>query len=284
MTLLEGARVALLEARLASEMAELVRREGGEPVCAPAVYEARVDATGLIPALIDDIRDSRIAIVICLTGAGLTSLFTQANEIGSLASLVSALSVVTTVCRGPKPSAVLRRHAVRVRVGVQSPHTTDELLAALATVPIHGQRVVVVCDGGRNTPLVNALALRGAEVQEIHAYEWQLPADVVPLEQLVHSLLDDRIDAVAFTTQVQVRHLFAVADRLNLHEPLRYALSHRTVVGSIGPSCSAVLEEFGVVPHVVALPPRMRPLITALGAALGARLSAPQHTPGASAT
>jgi len=280
MTLLAGARVALLEARLASEMAELVRREGGEPVCAPAVHEARVDVSGIIASLIDDILAGRIAVVICLTGAGVASLFTQAEELGSLANLVDALSSVMTMCRGPKPAAVLRRHEVPVRVGVKAPHTTSELLDALADVPLLDQRVVIIGDGGRNPVLADALLARGALVQEVHTYEWQLPDDLAPIQQLIHALIDDRIDAVAFTTQVQVRHLFDVADRMELREPLHHALLDQTIVASIGPTCSTVLAEFGVVPHVVASPPRMRPLITAIGAHLAARA----HTSGQAAT
>lgn len=281
MTLLAGARVALLEARLASEMAELVRREGGEPVCAPAVHEGRLDVTWLIPALIDDICRGRIAFIVCLTGAGLASLFTQADEIGQLANLVDAFSSITTVCRGPKPAAVLRRHDIPVRIGVEPPHTTSELLAALEMLPVDGRGTVILCDGGENPTLADALIERGARVQQIRTYAWQLPGDLVPIEQLVQELMHDRIDAVAFTTQVQVRHLFEVADRLHLREPLRHALAHQTIVGSIGPTCSTVLAEFGVVPHVVASPPRMRPLITAIGAQLAAR----EHTSGkASAT
>jgi uroporphyrinogen-III synthase len=271
MTLPAGARVALLEARLASEMAELVRREGGEPVCALAVYEARLDVTAIIPALISNIRRGHIKFVVCLTGAGLASLFAQADDIGLLANLVDALSGATTVVRGPKPAAVLRRHDIPVRVGVQPPHTTTELLAAIAMLSLEGEGALVVCDGSETSALVQALLGRGARVQMMRTYRWELPRDLVPIEQLVHRLIDDRVDAVAFTTQVQVRHLFAIADRLHLREALCHALNHQTIVGSIGPTCSTVLEEFGVVPHVVASPPRMRPLITAIGAHLTAR-------------
>lgn len=276
MTRLAGARVALLESRLASEITDLVRREGGDPISAPAVFEARLDVTALIPVLIDDIREGRVTVVVLLTGAGINSLFAQAEEIGYAARLTDALSSVTTVCRGPKPAAALRRLDIPVRGAVQPPHTTRELLAALASVTVTGEGTVVLCDGGRAPALVDALTNRGARVQELRSYEWQLPADVGPLEQLIRDLSHDRIDAVAFTTQVQVRHLFAVATRLDKQDELRHALAYRTVVGSIGPTCSAVLGEFGVVPHVTASPPRMRPLITAIGAALAARL----HTPG----
>ena len=276
MTLLAGARVALLEARLVNEMADLVRREGGEPVCAPAVEEARVDVTGIIPVLIDDIHRERITLVVFLTGSGVSSLFTQAEATGNFAQLVAALSKVTTVCRGPKPAAVLRRYDVPARIGVRPPHTTAELLDALAALPMAGRGVVVLSDGGSSPTLARALSAAGARVQEIRSYEWRLPANVAPIEQVILALIDDRIDAVAFTTQVQVRHLFEIAVRMNLRDALLHALRERTIVGSIGPTCSGVLEEFGVAPHVVASPPRMRPLVIALGARLAAR----QHVTG----
>ncbi len=246
-------------------------RVGLEPVCAPAVYEARLDASSLIPALIDDIRLARISFVVFLTGAGVSSLLAQAEEIGSLESLIGALSIATSVCRGPKPSAVLRRYDIPVRIGIRPPHTTPELLAGLAALRVEGRGVVVVGDGGRNHALLASLAHRGARVLEIRSYEWQLPIDRAPIEQLVRALLDDRLDAVAFTTQVQVRHLVRVAEDMQLRDAMLDALRHRTTVGSIGPTCTAVLEEFGVTPHVTASPPRMRPLITAIGARLAER-------------
>ena len=39
MSSLEGVRVALLEGRMPRELADLVRRHGGEPYCMPAVRE-----------------------------------------------------------------------------------------------------------------------------------------------------------------------------------------------------------------------------------------------------
>ena len=271
MSLLAGARVALLEARFASEMADLVRREGGEPVCAPAVHEARVDVTDLIAPLIEKMRSNSETIVICLTGAGVASLFAQAEHIGRLPDLLDAMGSVTIVCRGPKPAAILRRYDVPMRLSVQPPHTTNELLDALTGVPMANRSVVIIGDGGRNSALTDVLWGRGADVQQIHTYAWQIPDDVAPIEQLVFSLIDDDIDAVAFTTQVQVRHLFEVAGRLDQAEALRHALRHDTVVASIGPTCSTVLMEFGVEPHVVASPPRMRPLVMAIAAHLIAR-------------
>jgi uroporphyrinogen-III synthase len=279
MTLLAGARIGLLEARLSSELAELVRREGGEPVCAPSVTEAVVDVTPKLPALMDDVGRGHVQLVVFLTGAGATAMLDQGRASGVYEPLVAALRAVTTVCRGPKPAAVLRKHAIPVHLNARSPYTTTELLEILPASLLAERGVALLHDGGGNPVLVDALRERGAMVTELHAYEWRVPDDVEPIERLVEQLVDGRLDAVAFTNQVQVRHLFQIGERMGRVADLRRALRDRTVVGSIGPTCSAVLEEHGVPPHVVASPPKMRPLVVAIGEHLAARRGDPDTEP-----
>ena len=270
MSLLEGARIALLEARLSSELADLVRREGGEPVCAPAVTEVNTDVRAALPALIDDLRTARCEIVVVLTGAGLTAMLEQARDAALYDALVDALAQTTTVCRGPKPAAVMRKHGIPIRVSARAPHTTAELLEVLPSAVIGGKGIALLHDGGGNPLLVDALRSRDASVVELRSYEWRLPADTAPIEALVESLIAGTIDAIAFTNQVQVRHLFQIGDRMQRGAALLYSLRHRTIVGSIGPTCSIALEDYGAPPHVVASPTRMRPLVTAVGEHLAA--------------
>jgi uroporphyrinogen-III synthase len=270
MTRLDGARIGLLEARLTSELAELVRREGGVPVCAPAVQEVLVDVTSIIPVIINDIRRGRCEIVVFLTGAGLTALLEQAQVIGLLPTLVEALSNTLTICRGPKPAAVLRRHGIPVRLNASTPFTTASLLEELPASVVSGKGVALLHDGGGNPVLVDALRSRGAWVEEVRSYEWRLPDDLEPIERLIDELIGGRIDALAFTNQVQVRHLFEVGARNHRSAALLYALRHRTIVGSIGPTCSIALADLGAPPHVEASPPRMKPLVLSVGAYLAA--------------
>jgi uroporphyrinogen-III synthase len=276
-SLLGGARIGLLEARLSSELAELVRREGGEPVCAPAVAEAPVDLSAALPALIEDIRRGRVQLAVFLTGAGVTSMLDQADASGVFDAMIDALRSTTTVCRGPKPAAVLRKRGIPVGVNARSPYTTAELLEVLPESLVAGRSIVLLHDGGGNPPLVDALRTRGAVVQELRSYEWRAPADVGPVEHLITELIDGRLDAVAFTSQVQVRHLFQIGARMGVSAALGHALRHRTIVGSIGPTCSVALEAHGAPPHVVASPPKMRPLVTAVGEHLAARRDHPAN-------
>ena len=138
---------------------------------------------------------------------------------------------------------------------------------------MRGRGIALLHDGGGNSTLVEALRARGATVGELRTYTWRLPDDLEPIEALLRELLHGRLDAVAFTSQVQVRHLFEVAARTQRTDALRFALRHRTIVGSIGPTCSAALEQFDVTPHVVASPPKMRPLVIAVGQCLAERRS-----------
>ena len=164
-----------------------------------------------------------------------------------------------------------RKHGIPIHGNARSPYTTAELLEVLPDTLVADQGVALLHDGGGNPVLVEALRARGARVEELRSYEWRLPEDIEPIELLIAEVIAGRLDAVAFTNQVQVRHLFGVSSLTGNTAALRYAHMHRTSVASIGPTCSHALEERGVPPHVVASPPKMRPLVSAIGEHLSAR-------------
>ena len=135
----------------------------------------------------------------------------EAERLGRLDATLAALRAATTVCRGPKPSAALRRYDVPVRIAPVEPYTTTELLDALSDLDLAGKGVALVHYGEPNHALADALRARGAALEELCLYEWMLPEDVEPLKTLVGELVDGRVEAIAFTSQVQWRHLFQVA-------------------------------------------------------------------------
>jgi uroporphyrinogen-III synthase len=109
-----------------------------------------------------------------------------------------------------------------------------------------------------------ALRQRGALLDELCLYEWRLPDDIRPLQDLIRGLVQRELDAVVFTSQVQWRHLRQVASTLGLVDALVDALNNHVVVAAVGPICSAALAEAGVPPHVVPENPKMGPLVAAL--------------------
>jgi uroporphyrinogen-III synthase len=242
----------------------LIRRNGGKPYCVPAVRENLLDCAQQVSTFIERLASSSIHTVVFLTGVGVTALFREAERLGQFSELLAALQKVTIVCRGPKPVAALKRHGVRAAVSAQEPYTTQEVLAAMMPLELTGTGVAVVHYGERNTLLVQVLRDRGAHLEELCLYEWLLPEDVGPLRTLIQEIIEGRVDAIVFTSQVQVRHLFHVATNLNLAALLAQALNTRTITASVGPTCTAALENWEVTPHVIPEHPKMGHLIKTL--------------------
>ena len=249
---------------MSAEIASMVERFGGSAYSVPSVREAPIEAPVETQAFVDALCAGRFPVVIFMTGVGASSLLKEAEKRGQLDAALVALRRATTVCRGPKPVAVLRRHEVQVNVTALEPHTTTELLEALDDVDVAGRGVALVHYGERNDVAARTLRQRGASLTEICLYEWQLPADVSRLERLVDEIIDGNVDALAVTSQIQVRHLFEIAARHGKQSALADALSRKTVVAAVGPVCATALRSFGVVPHVQPSHPKMGPMLLAL--------------------
>lgn len=263
---LHGKRIALLEARMGSELANLVRRHGGEPIQAPALREVSVDAAPEVTALLNELQRGDLQFVIFQTGVGVAGLLSEAEKLHRKDELLALLPTVTTIARGPKPTAVLARSGIKPTFAVPEPHTTTELIAVVDDLNVVGQTVAVLHYGERNQALAEALLARGAQLHELCLYEWQLPEDVTPLENLIDELSAGQIDAIAFTSQIQARHLFHIAAQQGRADELRADLNDKTVVASIGPTCSEALRAFGVAPKIEPEHPKMGFLVIALQA------------------
>jgi uroporphyrinogen-III synthase len=260
---LSGRRVALLESRMKDELAGMVTRFGGTPVSAPAVVEVP-SAEDVGPA-IEALAAGRFDVAVFLTGAGVNALLRQAERQGRLSETLVALGRMTVACRGPKPLAALRRNGLTVHVTTPRPHTTVELLDALASTELRDRPLLLVHYGERNTEVAASLRARGARLDEICPYVWRLPPDTAPLRQIVADAVAGRVDAMLFTSQVQCRHLFQMADELGLREQLRGALADKVIVGAVGPVCAETLRQLGVTPDVIPGALNMASLITAVG-------------------
>lgn len=264
---MKGKRIAILEARLGRELADLVAQRGAIPVHAPALAEVPDLDTNAIAELVRSLAARPAVLAIFQTGVGTRALFDATDRLGMTPQLLQLLEKSTVAARGPKPIGALRARGVRIDRTAAEPYTTHELLGAIGGMPLAGARVIVQRYGVPNADLDQALAERGAEVLEIPTYRWSLPQDLAPLVALVGALERREIDAAVFTNAEQARNLFAVAREMGKAEALRAALN-ATLVASIGPVASAALREAGVEVRVQASPPKLGALLAALQAAL----------------
>ena len=255
----DGLRVVSLESRRAAEIAELIRRQGGEPFVAPSMRETPIENNQEAFAFAERLFRGEFDMVIFLTGGGARALDkVLATRFGPDA-FAEALRKITIVARGPKPAAVLREMRVPVTVTVPEPNTWREVLAAIGGRT--ERRIAVQEYGKSNAELLSALHERGAEVTPVRVYQWDLPEDVEPLREAVRRIVDGQADVVVFTTSVQAAHLFRVAaDDDSLGDQLHAAFEH-VVIASIGPTTTEGLEEFGLKPDITPTHPKMGFLI-----------------------
>jgi uroporphyrinogen-III synthase len=266
-------RVALLEARMSHELARLVEKHGGVPLCVPAVRECREIDRARAERLIDELARGSYDIAIFMTGVAVSLLFEVAEQIGRRPDLVSGLRAITTVCRGPKPTAALRGFGVAPTLTAADSYTSAEVIDVLGGVDLRGSRVLLFHYGERSDTLAETLSAREAVVHEEWLYRWRLPEDVSGLERLIDAIVDGGIDALAVTCQIQFRHVYGVASRLGRAGELVDALNARVVVAVVGPTCHAILRAHGVDVHVMPDHPKMGPLIVSLMRYLDGRSS-----------
>src|SRR5215467_10644783 len=205
-----GARIGLLESRMGAELATLIRNNGGEPRSAPSVQEVPLNRSREVAAFIDRVTAGSYKFVLFMTGVGVKALFKEAEELSRLDELLTALRATTTVCRGPKPIAVLKRFEIPVSIAAPEPNTTAEVIRALSGLKLANERVAMLHYGERADEMAEFLVSQGALLDELCLYEWQLPEDTGPMKALIGEVIGGKIDAVAFTSKIQVRHLFQV--------------------------------------------------------------------------
>ena len=251
-----GKRVLSLESRRASETAELIRRNGGEPFVAPSMCEVPLETNDAAFAFAEQLLEGEFDLIILLTGGGTRHLVKILSTRYPLETITDALRSVVLAARGPKPVAALRELGLSAQIVAPEPNTWRELLTELEGRP--ERRVAVIEYGKTNAELVQVLQERGCQVTPVRIYQWTLPEDLQPLKEAIQGLSQRRFDVVLFTTSQQMVHLQQVAVSEGIDT---VPLLAQTYVASIGPTCTETLIEYGVEPAMEPSHPKLGILV-----------------------
>lgn len=242
----EGMRVISFESRLSAEMSGLIERLGGQVLRAPSLREIALPDSPAALRFAAELLAGRLDMVIFLTGVGARALMAAVEPRHGREAVIAALRQCTLAARGPKPVAALREWGLAPAILAPEPNTWVELLNALDEAgSIAGKRIAVQEYGQSNEELLEALRERGAEVMAVSVYKWGLPEDLAPLEQAIRSIIAGEAELLTFTSAQQARNVLEVAGRMGMVTPLREAL-RRTLVASVGPTCTLALRDLGL--------------------------------------
>jgi uroporphyrinogen-III synthase len=260
---LQGLKIVSFESRRAKEMAELIRRHGGEPLVAPSMREVPLSENSAPLELFRKLEAGQMDLVILLTGVGTRTMVSALAVHYSRERIAALLGSVTLLARGPKPVAVLKEVGLQPALTAPEPHTWKEVLAVLdSNVQLKGKRVAIQEYGITNQELLSGLEARGAETFRVPVYLWALPEDTAPLRAAIGAIRNGRADIVVFTSATQVEHVFNVAKNEGLD--LDSQSFAQVLVASIGPVCSETLDRFGLKADFEPGHPKMGHLIDEL--------------------
>ena len=279
---LAGRRIAIPESRELLIFARMLEERGAEVYSCPLVAIHDSPETETIEDWLNDFCRNRYDDLILLTGEGLRRLLGFAERAnGALyRDFVAALERVRKITRGPKPGAALRK--IGFKADIQAVHpTTDGVIETLANENLQGRKIAVQLYGSEpNLPLMEFLALKGAEVSRVSPYIYADQAEDQKVTELIEKLIAGDLDAMAFTSSPQVRRLFQIAKQQGREDQLRSALNS-IHVAAVGPVVAESLEALGIVVKV--MPESsffMKPLVRQLMMAFAESLSQPPQAPG----
>jgi uroporphyrinogen-III synthase len=253
-------RVCSFESRKQAEMRSLIERNGGLATIAASMREVPLENNAAVFRFLEELQADRIDVVIFMTGVGARALrdvvITRVEE----ATFFDWLQRCCIFVRGPKPTAVLREWGVRIDHRAPEPNTWRELLSVIDcglsfpasrpvpppvhNAPLSGRTVALQEYGQPSVELHAALTDRGAKVLPVPVYRWELPTDTAPLQAALHELVAGKFDILLFTSAQQARNVLQVAQQLGIRDQVLEAAS-RCRIHSIGPTCTAALQESG---------------------------------------
>jgi len=120
---LAGLKVVSFESRRAKEIAELVRRYGGEPITAPAMREISLSENHAALEILPQLEAGQFDLLILMTGVGTRTLNELLLTKHSQEKIVAALRKTRLVTRGPKPVAALKELGLQPDITVPEPNT-----------------------------------------------------------------------------------------------------------------------------------------------------------------
>jgi uroporphyrinogen-III synthase len=266
---LKGKRIAVPEMRELEVFSSLLERRGAEVLRCPLVTIYDTPHSAAVLSFAVQIAEGAFDDFVLITGEGLTRILSCIDryEPALRERFVAGLGRLRTITRGPKPARVLRTLGLKPNVEAAAP-TTAGVIEALKQLELKGRRVALQLYGNDpNMTLQTFLREHGADLTTVAPYVYGNAADTATVTALLERMAAGEVDAIAFTSKLQI-------ERLVSEQPaalVKRALS-RTLIAAVGPIVAESIRAHGF--EVASSPEHswfMKPLVVALSEALNTK-------------
>ncbi|WP_348709873.1 uroporphyrinogen-III synthase [Bacillus subtilis] len=239
-----GKRVAIGGSRKTEEISTIIEKQGGIPVIRPLQGTVYLAEEQVEPDLRTFVEGKKADWVIFTTGIGLETLVDVAEKIGLKDEFLQAIRQAKAACRGYKTLSALKKLGITPEASDED-GTTRGLICSLESHDFSGKTVLVQLHGEKAPALMAFLEEKGASVLPILPYQ-HIPPEEETVERLCRELMNGEIDAVCFTTAIQVRSLFDFAKGRGYINEVKKVFEERAIAAAVGKVTAEALREEGI--------------------------------------
>ncbi len=240
---LTGKCIAVAGGRKFDDLATIIAKQGGEALSRPMMGSVSNDSTELSQT-VRKVCEQGADWFVLVTGVGTKALLEKADELNLGERLRQILANANIAARGYKTFNALKALGLKPII-VDDNGTVEGVRRQLEAFDFSNKHVAVQLHGERMPVLTDWLLAQGAVVTEIPLYFYEEPLEQ-DLQHLLYEVLSGDVDAVAFTSNTQVKFFFEGARRQRAEAFVQRAFNERVVALSVGSMTSAALRECGV--------------------------------------
>ena len=236
-----GKRVLVTRAKTqASELSDLIRAQGGEPIECPTIDFVPPDDWAEVDEAIEQLATYQWLVLTSVNGvkAFMQRLWHHGHDARALAGL-------QICCIGPRTAEEVRRFGIDADL-VPETFQAEGLIDVLKRAGVSGQRVLLARAAQAREVLPEELERSGAFVRVVKVYKTVVP--VIKRERVQQLFREHSIDVVTFASSSTVRNFSQLFD--GAHD-LKKRLNG-TIIASIGPITAKTIRETGLDVHVMA--------------------------------
>lgn len=260
---LSGKTIVIAGSRKLDEMSSLIERQGGT-----AIVRSLQGVTTFKEQEME--QELRLFIanqpdwVIFTTGIGAKALFDAAEKLGIQNEFVQTIRQAKIAIRGYKTYNFLKTQELAPDIR-DSDGTMKGLEEQLEAVTFTDEQIWIQLHGEPAPDLVHFLESKGASAVHTLLPYLNIEPQAETLQQLRQEIQQGSIDAICFTTAVQVRYLFKDARQHGYENDLRLALGKHVLAVSVGKVTSEALTQAGIMRIVAPENERMGAMIVEMG-------------------
>lgn len=250
---LSGYTVGVTADRRSEEQIQLLEDRGATCVHGPMLETQALLADSGIASATRALIDNPPDITILSTGIGVRGWFSSADALLLGNELRLALESSQIYARGPKAHGAAMTAGLNVGTS-RTWQSLDEIIDELMSQSGQGLRVAVQLDGDPDAGAISRLDNLAAEVIPVPVYQWTLPTNRSPAEDLIAAIADQQIDAVTFTARPAVQNFACIAYEMGLFPRVQSAARTSTALLCVGERTANAVDEVGL--HVSGFPER----------------------------